>query len=53
MSGIGQGATFDFQLLPKWRQNLYQPGNRSFRNPVMKAHLFTLFNFFHMKFPLQ
>lgn len=50
MSGIGgRGATFDFQLVPKWRQHLYQPGNRGFRNPVIKTPLLTLF--IVMKFP--
>lgn len=44
MSGMeGWGAVFDFQLAPKWRQHLYQPSNKGFRNPFIKAPLLTFF----------
>lgn len=49
MSGLrGQRAIFDFQLVLKWRQRLYEPGDRGFRNPVIKVLLSTVFNFFFL-----
>lgn len=42
----GGGATFDFQVVSKWRQHVYQPGNRGLRNPAIKYPLLTLLIFF-------